>query len=577
MIKMMNILALTQYRSIVTAAIILAALLLANTTYAAGELTAKVDRTQIGPEETLKLNIRYNEQVMFGEPDFSALKQNFDILGNHRSNQYRSVNGKAESWTQWSITLAPKKEGKLLIPSFKYEGSFSEAIEVNVKARAAIDNKSSDQPLFMEAVINQKKAFVQEQVLLTLRLYTTMDLSGLNRDDFRIDNALVKQVAENQFQRTMNGKAYGVVEMTYAIFPQQSGTLTVPAVTWDVTTQNRQTSRYDPFLNRSGQRFRLKSKSLNIDILPKPSNYNGDHWLPAQELELRQSWSAEPSSFKVGEPITRTISIHAKGLMASQLPPIEIQQSNAVKYYPDQPQSDESLSSSGITTVKTESYAIVPNRSGRFTLPAVTLTWWDTSAGRMREASLPEQAISVAASANTTAPPIMPTTPALTAEPASPLQVQNTQSQASHSLWVYSTCFFALTSFAFAALWLTGKATPRPTPRPRYGDTPHSKSEKQAYKDLQKALLGTNLQNIRATLLAWAQVRYDKSAPSSLGQLAALAPEFATSISQLEKCLFGQEDNEFNADQLSAALKRARSLQSTQSTNHDRTLPALYS
>ena len=88
---------------------------------AKGQLVAKVDRTQVTLEETLKLTLRYNQQVMFGEPDFSLLNTNFDVLGNHRSNQYRSVNGRAESWTQWSLTLAPKKEGKLLIPSFEYE------------------------------------------------------------------------------------------------------------------------------------------------------------------------------------------------------------------------------------------------------------------------------------------------------------------------------------------------------------------------------------------------------------------------------------------------------------------------
>ncbi len=560
-------------------ALIASMALLSPASSAAGQLVAKVDRTQVSLEETLKLTLRYNEQVMFGEPDISQLQTNFDVLGNHRSNQYRSVNGRAESWTQWSLTLAPKKEGKLLIPSFEYDGAFTEAIEITVKQAPSYKGSGTDKPVYIETDISKPKAFVQEQLLYTIRLFTSVDLSGLNREDFAIENALLKQVSENQFQRTVGGKPYGVIEITYAIFPQQSGTLTIPAHTWDVSVQNRQSYRRDPFLSRGGQRLRLRIDKRDIKVLPKPSNYSGDHWLPATGVKLGQSWSQDPNSFKVGEPITRTLSVTANGLMASQLPPLNIEPSTGVKYYPDQPQSEEALGLDGITTIKTESYAIVPNRPGRFTLPAVTLSWWDTQTNRMREASLPVQTIEVSGDM-----PQTENTQESVTETAIPSNSELTLPVSGASpLWVALCAVLALLSVAFACLWWKARSALQGQSGVAKDNTPPKEkiSESRYYKTLRESIKQGNASHVRQALWQWGQSfsehhQLSRTALSSLQELGQYSVDLQSAIAKLESQLYSEQPDSLNLSALAQAVDDLRKNPPASEGHSNNALPPLY-
>lgn len=524
--------------------LLLALMLLTTAAHAKGQLTATVDRNQISIEETLKLQVKYNEQVMFGEPDFAALQQNFDILSRGRSHQYHNINGKTESWTQWTLTLAPLREGKLLIPSFEFKNSFSDAIEITVDEASPV--ASSDQPVYLETELNKTTGYVQEQFLYTIRLFTSVDLSGLDRAEPKIQNALIKTVAENQYQRVINGVPFGVVETTYAIFPQQSGTLEIPPAIWSVGIHSNRGYRYDPFLSQRGEQLRLRTPAKSIQVEPRPDSFTGDKWLPAGQVTLEQRWSHSPDDFTVGEPITRTITIRAQGLMASQLPPLEVPETAGVKYYPDQPQTEESVASDGVTTVKTESYAIVPNRAGNITLPAITLHWWDTEAKRTREATLPAHIITVRQAAE----PASSTSPAAAAVTEDELPLAEASSQPEQpdllarmpvKLWCYAVLALLVTNLLTLLLWLRAhnRGVRLSSPSAATAVQPQT-SEKQAYKTLQQALKGSDAHAIGSALLAWGRLYEHNPNLSSLQQLADTLPPLATAVRQLETALYGQ-------------------------------------
>ncbi len=83
------------------------------------ELSATANRTVLDSNETLQLRVRLDAQAFRSEPDFSPLQKDFEILSNNRQQQYSSVNGKAESYTDWNLTLMPKRTGIILIPLTK--------------------------------------------------------------------------------------------------------------------------------------------------------------------------------------------------------------------------------------------------------------------------------------------------------------------------------------------------------------------------------------------------------------------------------------------------------------------------
>jgi hypothetical protein len=555
----------------------------ANSAFAATLFTAKVDRNTLSMQETLTLTLRFHEQVIMGEPDLSELKQNFDILGQSRNNQYRSVNGQSESWTQWKITLAPKREGRLLIPSFPFRKSFTDAIEINViKTPVISSNKMNDQPVFMEVDLEKDNVFVQEQILYTMRLFTSVNLNGLDSTDLVIENAIVKKISESQYQKQITGKNYGVVEVKYAIFAQKSGTLTIPSTLWTVVTQANRSRSHDPFYTRStNQRLNLRAPERSVTVLPQPQNYTSPSWLPAQAITLEQTWGKDPSNFVVGEPITRTIKVKAQGLTAAQLPPLDITEISGLSYYPDQPQVDEQLSGQGITTIKSESYAIVANKPGKLTLPSIVIEWWDTQAQKIRKTRLPVEDITVGGTIAKTAPVVSPspTTPK-TAANQIPTDTAIAEKTSTSNVWLYLTFFNALIALIFIGLWWHSKTSPQKindSNKPILKESVNS--AKYEFQQLLKQLDLADPMPIRNSIIAWGKAYFSEENILNLLDVAQALnnPEFDLAVKTLDDHLYGNEDNRLPKALLDSIKQAITQQQESTKDSPDSALKPLYS
>ncbi|HIG66388.1 MAG TPA: protein BatD [Porticoccaceae bacterium] len=369
----------------------------ASNSYAA--LTAKVDRTVLDSNETLRAELRYDGQVFTGEPDFGPLIKDFEVLSNSRQQNYSSVNGKTESYTAWTLELRPKRAGILLIPSLTFKKEVSNAIELRV--RAAPSNSSANpgtQPIYTETAVDTNTPYVGQQVILTHRLYTSVQLRDFALSELAIDKAVLHRLGDTQYQKVINGRNYLVLEVKYAIFPQSEGTLIIPSLRFGAYEVNNR-SQFGFFNNRGNQIIR-DTEPKSLEVTARPSQASIDGWMPSTSVTMEQRWSGDIDSVTVGEPVTRTITIRAEGLSAAQITPLQEPQGNNYRGYPDQPQLDEIVTTNGLTATRIESLALVPNKSGEITLPAVQLAWWDTNSNMRRMASLPSITLQVSPSEN---------------------------------------------------------------------------------------------------------------------------------------------------------------------------------
>ena len=374
------------------------ATMVASDSYAA--LTAKVDRTVLDSNETLRAELRYDGQVFTGEPDFGPLIKDFEVLSNNRQQNYSNVNGKTESYTAWTLELRPKRAGILLIPSLTFKKEVSNAVELRV--RAAPSNSSANpgtQPIYTETTVDANTPYVGQQVILTHRLYTSVQLRDFALSELAIDKAVLHRLGDTQYQKVINGRNYLVLEVKYAIFPQSEGPLIIPSLRFGAYEVNNR-SQFGVFNNRGNQIVRdTEPKSLEVTARPPQASVDG--WMPSTSVTMEQRWSGDIDSVTVGEPVTRTITIRAEGLSAAQITPLQEPQGNNYRGYPDQPQLDEIVTTNGLTATRIESLALVPNNSGEITLPAVELIWWDTNSNKRRMASLPSITLQVSPSENT--------------------------------------------------------------------------------------------------------------------------------------------------------------------------------
>lgn len=373
------------------------ATMIASDSYAA--LTAKVDRTVLDSNETLRAELRYDGQVFTGEPDFGPLTKDFEVLSNSRQQNYSNVNGKTESYTAWTLELRPKRAGILLIPSLTFKKEVSNAIELRV--RAAPSNSSANpgtQPIYTETTVDANTPYVGQQIILTHRLYTSVQLRDFALSELAIDKAVLHRLGDTQYQKVINGRNYLVLEVKYAIFPQSEGRLIIPSLRFGAYEVNNR-SQFGVFNNRGNQIIRdTEPKSLEVAARPPQASIDG--WMPSTSVTMEQRWSGDIDSVTVGEPVTRTITIRAEGLSAAQITPLQEPQGNNYRGYPDQPQLDEIVTTNGLTATRIESLALVPNNSGEITLPAVELIWWDTNSNKRRVASLPSITLQVSPSEN---------------------------------------------------------------------------------------------------------------------------------------------------------------------------------
>src|SRR5690606_41551924 len=132
--------------------------------------------------------------------------------------------------------------------------------------------------------------------------------------------------------------------------------------------------------------LRLRTEEQRINVLPAPASAKGAPWLPANNVELTEHSSSGTDSLKVGEPITRTITIKADGVTAGQITPLETENVEGIKLYKDQAQNDDQKSAKGVVGSRIETIAIVPTKQGVFTLPATKVRWWNNHSQMMETA-----------------------------------------------------------------------------------------------------------------------------------------------------------------------------------------------
>lgn len=360
-------------------------------------LEASVDRTRLVEGESLELTLETPSAGRLSELDLRPLAEHFDIHGTRQLSLVSQIDGRTTPVTRWVVTLTPLRTGFLVIPPITLGNISSQPISLHVlsAAQAAADRGAQLAPVFIDSEVDVETPYVQAQVLLTLRIYHSVSLfddstlSGLD-----IPNARVESLGPpRNFERLINGVRHGVIEIRYAIFPQHSGALEIPSQLFSATAlQPGSNGRSSA---RSGRLVQVRSPSITLEVRPIPDSYpTGAPWLPARSLNLTQTWQPDPGiDLLSGEPLTRTLTLSADGLNASQLPALQSLGTDAdlaqeLRQYADQPQLHTDTMDGGVRSVRHDSAALVALQEGSYTLPPVVVHWWNTAADRLETASL---------------------------------------------------------------------------------------------------------------------------------------------------------------------------------------------
>ena len=526
-------------------------LLFAHSLWAA-QISMRTDRNPVSLSESFQIVFEADAGVD-DEPDFSPLERDLQILSTSQSSSISIINGKASSTKTWNLTVLARRTGRLEIPAITFGRDRSQpgAVDVTLGAVPPPGKQAAESgEVFLEVEAQPLQPYVQQQIVYKVRLFRAFPTSNATLSEPGVEqgDAIMERIGEDALYDTrVNGRPYQVVERRYAIYPQSSGVLKVGPLTFRGQTGLSPFSMLDPFGRRPEMIVR-QSAPVELEVRPKPEGHDMNTWLPARSLTLAQSWSGDPPTFRVGEPITRTLTLTADGLTASQLPELPAWVPATFKSYPDQAQLTDAKSANGTVGTRIEKVAIIPNQPGEFELPAVRIPWWNTQRDQLEFAGLPAQRIVVLSSAGAGGTPAAAAPSASGAEPSTipgsaPPETGTAApaTLAESTLWQWISAALALLWLVTALAWWRSRRPP-----PAQGDERVQRMGR-VRRDLEQACRRNDAVATKEGLLRWAGMRWQAHVPRSLGEIATrCGTVLAEHLRMLDLHLYGRHAGQWH-------------------------------
>ncbi|MGR5143306.1 BatD family protein [Photobacterium sp. DNB23_23_1] len=347
----------------------------------AAQAIATVSKNIVGVNEVFQLTINVDDNVNTNALDLSNLDVHFNYGTPSVSSGTSFVNGVVTRQTEWKIAVAAKEIGEFTIPSFRIGASQTDPITMTVMKST---NKSASTPskpeIKIDAESNKNQLYVGESFRYTVRIRIGEQMSQAALQAPSGDGLNVKQVGEDrQVETVLNGRRYLIITRDYQITANKDGDILLRGAkfTGNLIKGNR------GFGSTLQIPFEQQADDLSLSVLAKPADYKG-LWLPTEALELDQQWQPDVNEMKVGEPISRTITLRIKNAEQSTLPNLNLQYPDSVRVYDENPVygSDNEFTSMTIKQV------IIPRQAGEITLPALSINWWNTEASKQETSKI---------------------------------------------------------------------------------------------------------------------------------------------------------------------------------------------
>ena len=587
---------------------------------------AHLDRNHIYNGDTITLHITVSGQDQDKQPDLSPLKKDFDVLGTSSSSQIQIINGYRTDKHEWQIELAPHSKGKLTIPALSVGNDRTSPLLLTVSDVPVTSSAQAGQPVFIKSEISSEpgNTYVQQQILYTTRLYYRIPLIEGSFTDPKIDNAVVEQLGEDkQYNTTVKGQSYQVLERRYAIFPEHSGTLTIPSVVFNGRTVSQQQqspfgqvdSIFQQMLNQGGfnsslfngaafgsrgKRVHYASNPVSLNVKPQPADYSGSNWLPTEQMNIEDSWAKTPPVMHAGEPVTRTVTMEAKGLEASQLPDIQLPGSDSLRIYPEKSKQSNRTDGDWIYGQREQRFTYVSSQPGKVHFPAVKITWWNSLKQKEIITTLSAYDINVLpgngqtdtsstqSQVNTGKPAVMPTQIS-NSKIQQPVAVTKLTSGTDKRLyWITGgiLLMFILSVIAFLLSRqqrkdksLQTQTTQKiKTKDPEVKQTGKSSAIKQIHQALHSACVNNQPRDAEKVLLQYASIAWPQDPPRSLAAIAARSDIASDVLLELETVLYSAGKSQWNGQRLWKLFKdgSVSNINIVSPAKQDKALPPLY-
>ncbi len=384
---------------------------------------------EVGDRFQVQFKVNSQDVSNFSAPNFKG----FEVLygpSQSSSSSMQWINGnmtKSSSIT-YTYTLLCEKDGTYTIESASvvHEGKTVKSRPITIKVHPLGEGASSrpnnpagasrhqvtrpqttgggisTKELFMTATANKTTVYEQEAILLTYKIYTLVNLTQLDGklpslNGFQIQELPLprnKQFGIEQY----NGRNYRtVVWSQYLLFPQKSGELVIPSITYEGVVQqvNPNIDPIEAFFNGTGGVIDLKKKittpKVVINVKPladKPAGFSG------AVGQFSVASSINTTTVPANEAINLKLQVKGTGNMKLIATP-EVAFPSDFETYDAKVTDNFSITSAGLKGTREFEYLAVPRVQGEYTIPPVEFVYFDASAKTYKTAKTEPYTITV--------------------------------------------------------------------------------------------------------------------------------------------------------------------------------------
>ena len=257
--------------------------------------------------------------------------------------------------------------------------------QASSSSSASQSGQISDRDLFITATVNKANVYEQEAILLTYKVYFTVNLRSL---EIKMPDLKGFHTQEVELQRGepqlehYNGRNYNtIVWSQYVLFPQQTGKLEIPSINFEGVVAVRTRRSMDPFdiFMNGGTgyvyvRKNISTPKLSVNVSPLPAGKPSSFMGGVGEFSMKSSLSS--TNLKANDAVTLQLEISGVGNMKLINTP-EVQWPQDFEAYDPKVENKFSLTRSGLSGKKVIEYLVIPRHAGTFTVPPVEFSYFD--------------------------------------------------------------------------------------------------------------------------------------------------------------------------------------------------------
>jgi hypothetical protein len=367
-----------------------------------------------------QFNITYTVNSGGGEFSAPAFEGFYKLMGPQTSysSSTQIINGKMSRETSYSYIyfLQAMKEGKYVVSpatftlknktyssdSMRIEvvGNGSQKQNVSATSNSASENsglESSGGDLFVNLSLNRKEVYLGEYIVATVKLFTKVNISGINEIKFPTFNGFLKSDLETPpltslKQENINGSVYGTgVIQQFLLFPQVTGDINIESVQITVLIQQK-TGQSDAFFGDFFAQYQnvpkaIVSQAMKIKVKPlpgvQPENFSGI----VGKLDLKAELSKD--SVNVNDAINFKITVSGTGNLKIATTPL-LKLTPDIEVYDPKITDDIKNGLNGTSGQKSFDYILIPRHYGDFTIPPITYSYFNISTGKYEKLTTKE-------------------------------------------------------------------------------------------------------------------------------------------------------------------------------------------